>query len=155
MHISIWGSRDPSFEYSYIGDEGLTTLRARPCFFKGSPHILLTSQSGLYEEAFLASCPVAPRDAASWSELFSRSDTRQIDGRTIRHLKLADIYEAQDLAEQIRSAHDWEDAAELLPQFCELAGMREAFERSGERFEYVLFEAADFLSVDLIDEVKL
>lgn len=153
---TIWESRSPAFAYSYLGDGGITTLSARPCFFKGKRHILLTSQDDICSEIRLASCPVEPRGLDSWSDLWSRSaydtqGTRQIDGRTIRHLHFADVYEAADLAERIRRSHDWAECSDILPDFCDLAGMRADLEAAGaDDFERVLFEAADFLGVDIL-----
>ena len=152
MKLTVWKTRSPSFAYTYVSPDcpGFTTLSAHPCFFRGVRSILLTSECDLYEEAFLASYPVMPVSGEDWSELFSRSDTRQIDGRTIRHLILADTYDAEELGEQIRDAHDWAECSDILPDFCDLAGMKADFEAAGEDFERVLFEAADFLGVDIL-----
>ena len=155
----IWESSSSSFVYSYLGDAGITTLSARPCFFKGKRHILLTAQDSISCETRLSSCPVEPKDMDSWSDLWSRGahetqGTRQIDGRTLIHLHFIDMYEAEDLAERIREAHDWAECSDLLPDFCELAGMRADLEAAGSDFESVLFEAADFLGVDLLGEAE-
>lgn len=152
---TIWESHSPAFAYSYLGVGGITTLSACPCFFKGKRHILLARQDDTCSEIRLASCPVEPWDLDSWADLWSRSaydtqGTRQIDGRTIRHLHFADVYEAEDLAERIRDSHDWAECSDILPDFCDLAGMRADLEAAGsDDFERVLFEAADFLGVDL------
>lgn len=155
MKLTVWESQSPAFAYTYLSLNcpGFTTLSAAPCFFRGVRHILLTVKCDLYEEAFLASYPVMPVSDEDWTELFSRDDTRQIDGRTIRHLDFADVWEAADLAERICECHDWAECSDILPDFCELAGMRADFEAAGgEDFERVLFEAADFLGlgVDLL-----
>lgn len=152
MKLTVWESRSPAFIYTYLSPDhsGFTTLAARPCFFRGMRRVLLTAQCDLYEEAYLASYAVTPVSTEDWSELFSRSDTRQIDGRTIRYLRFADISDAEDLAERIRVSHDWAECSDILPDFCDLAGMRADFEAAGEDFERVLFEAADFLGVDIL-----
>lgn len=152
MKLTVWESRSPSFTYTYLGPDcpGFTTLSACPCFFRGMRHILLTAKCELYEEAYLASYPVMPVSAEDWSELFSRDDTRQIDGRTCRFLRFPDMCKVWDYAEWIRESHDWAECSDLLPDFCELAGMRADLEAAAaDDFERVLFEAADFLGVDL------
>lgn len=154
----IWESNSPSFAYSYLGNGGITTLSACPCFFKGKRHILLTAQDSTDCETRLSSCPVEPKDLNSWSNLWLRGAhetqcTRQIDGRTLIHLHFVDMYKAEDLADRIRRSHGWAECSDILPDFCDLAGMRADYEAAGaDDFERVLFEAADFLGVDLLTD---
>ena len=76
---TIWESRSPDFAYSYLGDGGITTLSARPCFFKGKRHILLTRQDDTCIETRLSSCPVEPKNIDSWSDLFEAADFLGVD----------------------------------------------------------------------------
>lgn len=150
MKLFSFEMHAPAFACTYLSPNcpGFTTLSAWPCFFRGVRHILLAAKCDLYEEAYLASYPVMPILPEDWTELFSRDDTRQVDGRTIRHLHFADLSAAADLAERICECHDWAECSDILPDFCELAGMRADFEAAGgEDFESVIFEAARFFGL--------
>lgn len=58
------------------------------------------------------------------------------------------IKEAEALAEKIRNLSEWD--AELLKEFCDLAGLSQEWEEAdGEGFESVAYKAAEILGVEI------
>lgn len=56
--------------------------------------------------------------------------------------------EAEILAEKIRNSTEWD--AELLKEFCEIAGLSQEWEEAdGESFETVAYKAAEILGVEI------
>lgn len=58
-------------------------------------------------------------------------------------------YEAEQIAERIRTADEWN--ADDCRDLCELAGLGKEWEEAdGETFESVVFKAAEILNVDIV-----